>query len=138
MGQLLLFFLCNCSSFFSYVGVILVTNHFSLRYIFAIQQIIKHTRSICNLLNCLRSLGTMVITTQKVAKTVSKSFSLCNSSLKLPFFAVFIYVRYGHPKYFKFKRKYQHYDSCFQTIFPILVILQQRIYLEPKINSFLT
>ena len=44
MGQLLLFFLCNFSSFFSYVGGILVTNHFSLllidRYILAIQQII--------------------------------------------------------------------------------------------------
>ena len=46
MGQLLLFFLCNFSSFFSYVGGILVTNHFSLllidRYILAIQQIITH------------------------------------------------------------------------------------------------
>ena len=43
MGQLLLFFLCNFSSFFSYVGGIPV-NHFSLllidRYILAIQQII--------------------------------------------------------------------------------------------------
>ena len=51
MGQLLLFFLCNVSSFFSYVGGIRVTNHFSLfdryiwlidRYILAIQQIITH------------------------------------------------------------------------------------------------
>ena len=46
MGQLLLFFLCNFSSFFSYVGGIPVTNHFSLllidRYILAIQQIITH------------------------------------------------------------------------------------------------
>ena len=46
MGQLLLFFLCNFSSFFSYVGGILVTNHFSLllidRYILAIQQIITY------------------------------------------------------------------------------------------------
>ena len=46
MGQLLLFFLCNFSSFFSYVRGIPVTNHFSLllidRYILAIQQIITH------------------------------------------------------------------------------------------------
>ena len=46
MGQLLLFFLCNCSSFFSYVRVIPVTNHFSLlliaRHILAIQQITTH------------------------------------------------------------------------------------------------
>ena len=46
MGQLLLFFLYNFSSFFSYVRGIPVTNHFSLllidRYILAIQQIITH------------------------------------------------------------------------------------------------
>ena len=45
MGQLLLFFLCNFSSFFSYVGGIPVTNHFSVllidRYL-AIPQIITH------------------------------------------------------------------------------------------------
>ena len=46
MGQLLLFFLCNSTAFLSYIGGILVTNHFSLllndRYILAIQQIITH------------------------------------------------------------------------------------------------
>ena len=46
MGQLLLFFLCNFSSLFSYVGGILVTKHFSVllidRYILAIQYIITH------------------------------------------------------------------------------------------------
>ena len=46
MGQLLLFFLRNFSSFFSYVRGIPVTNHFWLllidKYILAIQQIIKH------------------------------------------------------------------------------------------------
>ena len=44
MGQLLLIFLCNFSSFLAYVGGVLVTNLFSLlliyRYILAIQQII--------------------------------------------------------------------------------------------------
>ena len=49
MGELLLFFLCNFSSFLSYAGGILVTNHFSLlligdRYILAIQQIITHEK----------------------------------------------------------------------------------------------
>ena len=46
MGPLLLFYLCNFSSIFSYVGCIPVTNPFSLllidRYILAIQQIITH------------------------------------------------------------------------------------------------
>ena len=46
MGQLLLFFLCNFSSFLSYVGAVQVTNLFPLllidRYILAIQQIITH------------------------------------------------------------------------------------------------
>ena len=46
MGQLLLFFLCNFSSFLSYVRGIKVTNHFSLLltdgYILTIQQIITH------------------------------------------------------------------------------------------------
>ena len=46
MGQLLLFFLCNFSSFFSYAKDILVINHFSLllidRYILAIHYIITH------------------------------------------------------------------------------------------------
>ena len=62
MGQLLLFFLCNFSSSFSYVGGIPVTNHFSLllidrySYILAIQQIRTHKRSICDsLFDLLRS-----------------------------------------------------------------------------------
>ena len=46
MGQLLLFSLCNFSSFFSYVRGINVTSHFALllidEYILAIQQIITH------------------------------------------------------------------------------------------------
>ena len=46
MGQLLLFFLCDFSSFFSYVVAILLTKYFSLllidRYILAIQQFITH------------------------------------------------------------------------------------------------
>ena len=46
MGQLFLFFLCNFSSFFSYVGGIPLPSHISLllteRYILAIQQTITH------------------------------------------------------------------------------------------------
>ena len=48
MDQSLLFFLCNSSIFFSYVGGIPVTNHFLLllteRYILAIHQIITHKK----------------------------------------------------------------------------------------------
>ena len=76
MDQLLLIFLCNFSSFFSYVKGILVTNHFSLLlidgYIVGIHEIITHSEQwrqihflICSdLLNCIRRLGTMVITAE--------------------------------------------------------------------------
>ena len=72
MGQLLLFFLHNVSIFFSYVGGIPATYHFSLflidKYILAIQQIITHKEhlrySFLNLLNFLRTLCTMIITTE--------------------------------------------------------------------------
>ena len=51
MGQLLLFFLRNFRSFFSYVGGVLLTNRFSPlwidRYILAIQQIITHEEHLC-------------------------------------------------------------------------------------------
>ena len=51
------------------------------------------------------------------------SFSLSNYSQKLPFFAVLMYVLYGHPGYFKFKRKHQQHGSCFQTIFLFLMTM---------------
>ena len=31
-----------------------------------------------------------------------------------------MYALHGHPRYFKFKRKYQQYGPCFQTIFRFL------------------
>ena len=75
MGQLLLFFLCNFSTFFSYVGGIPVTNHFSLllidRYTLAIQQIIAHKEHLwycfwyVAIFWTFRSLGTIVITTER-------------------------------------------------------------------------
>ena len=84
-GQLLLFFLSNSSSFFSYVGIIHVTNHFTLllidRYILAIQQIIAHKEHLrysfwcIDLLNCLRSLETMVITTESGWNTLKFIFT---------------------------------------------------------------
>ena len=63
-----------------------------------------------------------------MAKTASTSFSLSNYSQKLPFFAVLMYSLYCHPRYFKFKRKYQQYDPCFPTIFPFLMIMYLYIY----------
>ena len=84
-GQLLLFFLSKSSSFFSYVGIIHVTNHFTLllidRYILAIQQIIAHKEHLrysfwcIDLLNCLRSLETMVITTESGWNTLKFIFT---------------------------------------------------------------
>ena len=66
MGQLLLFFLCNSSSFCSYVGSILVTNHFSLLFW---SVVIFSTAS-----EDLPSWSWQ----QKVTKTASKSFSPSN------------------------------------------------------------
>ena len=62
MGQLLLLFLCNVCSFFSYAGVVQVTNLFSrcYWYIFVIIFLICS-----DLLNSLRNVGTIVITTKK-------------------------------------------------------------------------
>ena len=84
LGQLLLFFLCNFSSFFIYVGGIPVTNHFSLflidRYILAIRQIIinkEHFRysfwSKAIFWTSLEALAPWP-RQQKVVKTASKSF----------------------------------------------------------------
>ena len=49
-----------------------------------------HIFSVCSyFLNCLRGLGTMVMT-REVTETASKSFPLSNSTQKLPFFAILI------------------------------------------------
>ena len=89
IAQLLLFFLCNFSSFFSYVGGIPVTNHFSLllidRYILAILQIIAHKE---HLRYSFWSVAIFWISSevlarwsqqQKLAKTASKSLLLSSS-----------------------------------------------------------
>ena len=34
-----------------------------------------------------------------------------------------MYALYGHPRYLKFKQKYQQYGPCFQTIFPFLMTM---------------
>ena len=38
-----------------------------------------------------------------------------------------MYAVYGHPRYFKFKQKYEQSDPCFQTIFPFLMTMKQVI-----------
>ena len=135
MGQLLLFFLCNFSSSFSYVGGIPVTTHFSLllidrySYILVIQQIRTHKRSICDsLFDLLRS-----------SELPQKPWHHGHSNrkwLKQPqshfhwaiphrsrHFSLLMYALYGHPRYSKFKRKYRQYGPCFQTIYPFLMAM---------------
>ena len=129
MGQLLLFFLCNFCSFFSNVGGVLVTNLFSLlfidRYILAIQEII--TMSFCDILFNLQRSSEL---SQKRwhhghnKRKWLKHPQCHNSSQKPPFFAVLMFSLYDHPRYFKFKQKYQQCDPCFQTIFPLLMTMQ--------------
>ena len=52
---------------------------------------------------------------------------MSHSSQKPTFFAVLINSLYGHPRYFKFKQKYQQYGPCFQTIFPFLINMPMQI-----------
>ena len=111
MGLLLLYFLCNFSSFLAlYVGRILLSNHFLLllidRHIFVIQHCVIHEE---HLRYSLWSVAILWTTSealmpwsrqQKVVKTTSKSLSLSNSSQKSPNFTVLMYALYGHPRYF--------------------------------------
>ena len=70
-----------------------------------------------------------------MAKTASKSLSLRNSSQKSPFFDVLMYALYGHPRYFKFKRKCQQYGPCFQTIFRFLMTMFTIINISDSRNT---
>ena len=102
MSHLLLFFLCNSRSFFSYVGGVLVTKLFSLllinRYIVAIQQIITHEEHL--------------------------RYSFWSVS-KATIFYCFDVCSHVQPRYFQFYRKYQQYGLCFQTIFPFLMTMMK-------------
>ena len=89
---------------------------------------------ICSdLLNCLRSLGIMFITTESSQNSL-KIISLDNLPQKLPFFPVLMYALYGNLGYFKFKRKYQRYGWCFQTIFPFLLTMEIKLTFCIRIN----
>ena len=59
-----------------------------------------------------------------MAKTVSKSFLLSNSSKKLPFFAVLMYALYGHPRYFKWPvfRDYLSVSYDYAPIYDLQVL----------------
>ena len=117
-GRLLLLFLCNFYSFFWYSGGVPVTKFFYCYWWFALAMPANF--------NCLWSVAIFSTASealapcqQKVTKKASKSFSLRNSPMKQwkePFFTVLIYSLYGHPRNFKFKRKYQQYGLCFQTL----------------------
>ena len=117
LGHVMASFSVQLLQLFSYAGGVLVIKQPTFFIVIdwcvlAIQQ--TNTRGafviiilICsNLLNCIRSVGAIVIT--ECGKTASKSFSLSSSSQKPPFFTL-----YGHSRYFRFKRKYQHYGPCF-------------------------
>ena len=41
-----------------------------------------------------------------------------------------MYALYGHPGYFKFKRKHQQYGPCFQTVFPFLMTIENMTKLK--------
>ena len=62
-------------------------------------------------------------------KTASKVFVLRSSLQKLPFFTVLMNALHGHPRYFKFKQKYQQYGPCLETI---VSFLMNMIYIVNK------
>ena len=70
-----------------------------------------------DLLNCLRSVCTVVIRTTKMAKIASKSSPQRKSSLQATIFSILIYSLYGHPKKFKLKQEYQ------RPVFPFLMTM---------------
>ena len=45
-----------------------------------------------------------------------------------------MYPLYSQPRYFKFKRKYQQYGPCFQTLFPFVMTMSMS-YLFIKMSS---
>ena len=145
MGQLLLFSLYNFGSFFSYVGRINVTSHFSLLfidgYILAIQQIISHKEHLRYCFWSLEIFWTSLETLapwswqNKLLKTASKSFLLSNSPQKSSFFAVLMYALYGHPRHYKFKQKNQQSGPYFQTIFPFSMTVLEYIEYIPRLNT---
>ena len=98
MGQLLLFFMCRFSSFFSYVGGALVTNLFSLllidKYILAIQQIITHQE------HFRYSFWSVAI-----FWTASKSFWLTSSTQKVNIFCCFDVCSMRPPQIFQVQAK---------------------------------
>ena len=131
-GPVIVFFLCNLSSFFSLRRRCPRNQPFSLllinRYILAIQRIVAQEHLQYSFWSVTVSWTTSEALApsskqQIVAKTASKLFSLSNSSQKSPCFAVLMYALNGHPRYFKFKRNYQQYGPCFQTTFPFLMTM---------------
>ena len=137
MGQLLFLFLGNFCSFFSYVGGALVANLFSLLLIdiFLLFRKLSHEEHLWELFWSVAFFwtATEALATQswqqKLAKTASKSFSLSNSSQKLPFFPVLMYSLYSHPRYFKFKQNINNTARVSRLSFHFL-----RLWLQTPIS----
>ena len=133
MGQLLLFFLCNFCRFFYLCQRCLsnqpfftvIDNMLWLCSSYNTQGEFAIIFLICkDLLSCLRSVSTMVITTVST-KTSSKSSPLRKSAPKaaiLHYFAL-----YDRPRNLKFKQKNQQYNPCFQSVSPFLLTMVSRI-----------
>ena len=116
--------------FFSYARGVLETNLFTVIVMtwfgfpvnFNAQGAFLITFLICNnLLNYLRSISTIVITT--MAKTASASFDYETPHWKQSFCAVLMYSPHGLHRKFNFKQKYQHYGPRYQAIFPFLITI---------------
>ena len=74
-----------------------------------------------DVLNCLRSVGTIV------------GLFYSHNSRKWPFFAVLKYSLYGYLRNFKFKLENPQYGPCFQSIFPFLMTM---LRLQGRIQRF--
>ena len=108
MGQFLLCFLCNFSSFFSYDGGILVTNHFLCYWLIGICYLFSKlwlTKGICDTIFDLQPSSELLQKPWHHGHN-NRKFLLRNSSQKSPFFPVLKYALFGYSRYFTFKRKY--------------------------------
>ena len=72
---------------------------------------------ICSdLLNCLRRVGTIAVAAASKWLKQPQSYFHYAFPHKSNHFSVLMYFVNGHPRYFKFKRKYQQYDPCYPRL----------------------
>ena len=122
--------MCKFSSFFSYVGGILATNHFSLRYLYfsysanyiTQKELLWYSFWLVAIFSTFGSLDTVMITTKSGQNTVKVIFTE-QFLTKVAIFRCFDVCSVRPPQIFQVQTKKQQYGPCFQTIFPFLMTM---------------